>query len=97
MSEAYKIKEHSLLARIAARKLGTARVAMVLGKTIHLWNTSKTEFLKNEKWVKHELCHVEQYRRYGFIGFVSRYLWESMKKGYYFNRFEIEARDAENL
>ena len=91
----YKIKENSFLARIATKKLGTKRVAMVLGNTIHLWNTTETDFLKNEKWVKHELCHVEQYKRYGFFNFLVRYLWESMRKGYYNNKYEIEARNAE--
>ncbi|MEO8772288.1 MAG: DUF4157 domain-containing protein [Ferruginibacter sp.] len=92
----YNIKENSFLARIAAKKLGKKDVAMVLGKTIHLWNTTEAEFLKNEKWVKHELCHVQQYKRYGFFNFLIRYLWESMQKGYYNNKYEAEARNAEN-
>src|SRR5436190_21038467 len=84
----YKIKENSWLARIATKKLGTRRVAMVLGNTIHLWNTTKDEFLNDEKWLKHELCHVKQYKRYGFFNFLVRYLWESMRKGYYNNKYE---------
>lgn len=92
----YKIKENSFLARIAAKKLGKKNVAMVLGKTIHLWNSTATAFLSNEKWVKHELCHVQQYKRYGFINFLLRYVWESLRKGYYNNKYEVEARNAEN-
>ena len=92
----HKIKEHSWIARIAAKKLGKKEVAMVLGKTIHLWNTTEGEFLKNEKWVTHELCHVQQYKRYGFVNFLVRYLWESIRKGYYNNKYEVEAREAEN-
>ena len=92
-----KIKENSRLARIAAWKLGTGNVAMVLGKTIHLYNISKEEFLKDEKWVKHEMCHVQQYRQHGYIGFIAKYLWESMRRGYYNNRFEVAARAAEEL
>ena len=91
----YKIKENSWLARIAAKKLGKKDVAMVLGNTIHLWKTPEADFLKDEKWVKHELCHVDQYKRYGFLDFLVRYLWESMRKGYYNNKYEIEARSAE--
>lgn len=68
---------------------------MVLGNCIHLHNTSKEEFLQDKKWLKHELCHVEQFKKYGFIGFIMRYLWESLKKGYYNNKYEVEARDAE--
>ena len=93
----YLIKENSFLARIAAKKLRKDKVALVLGKTIHLWNTTSTEFLQNEKWVKHEICHVKQYQQYGVAGFIGRYLWESIKKGYHQNKYEIEAREAEIL
>ena len=91
------IKENSWLAKIAAKKLGTKSVAMVLGKTIHLCNTTKAEFLLDEKWVKHELCHIKQFKEHGYFLFVVKYLWESIRKGYYNNRFEVEARNAEAL
>ena len=94
---AFHIKENSWLAGIAARKLGAPRVAMVLGKTIHLFHTSKEEFLQNENWVKHELCHIRQFRQHGYLGFIAKYLWESIRRGYHNNRFEVEARAAENL
>lgn len=93
----YYIKENSWIARIAAKKLGTKEVAMVLGKTIHLWNTSKADFLKNEKWLRHELCHVQQYQQHGFWAFIIKYLWESIQNGYHNNKYEVEARAAENL
>ena len=91
------IKENSWLAKIAAKKLKTDSVAMVLGKTIHLHNTSKTSFLNDERWLKHELCHIRQFKQYGYFNFVVRYLWESLRKGYYNNRFEVEAREAGEL
>lgn len=90
------IKENSWIAKIAAGKLHSENVAIVLGKTIHLYHVSKEDFLKNEKWVKHEMCHLEQFKKYGFFTFIFKYLWESMKVGYSKNRFEAEARDAEN-
>lgn len=93
----FHIKENSWLAKIAAKKLRSNKVAMVLGKTIHLYNTGKDDFLKNEKWLKHELCHVQQFKRYGYITFICMYVWESLRKGYYNNRFEQEARAAEEL
>lgn len=93
----YKIKEHSLLARIAAWKMKAKQVAIVFGNTIHLHNTSANEFLSNEKWLKHELKHIEQYKQHGFVVFILKYLWESLKKGYYNNRFEVEAREAERM
>ncbi len=91
------IKENSWLAKIAAFKLGTKAVAMVLGKTIHLYKTTEAEFLRDERWVKHELCHIKQFKEHGYFLFVVKYIWESIRKGYYNNRFEVEARAAEEL
>ncbi|MGG9964719.1 DUF4157 domain-containing protein [Ferruginibacter sp. SUN106] len=92
----FKIKENSWLAYIAAKKLGADSVAFVLGKTIHLHNTTKEDFLNNPTWVKHELCHVQQFKQHGFFMFVIKYLYESIKVGYYNNKYEVEARQAEN-
>jgi hypothetical protein len=91
----YSIKVNSWIAKVAALKLGSKRVAVVIGKTIHLHNTSKQQFLKDERWVKHELCHLKQFQQNGFIPFLAKYLWESIKKGYYNNKYEVEAREAE--
>jgi hypothetical protein len=93
----FVIKENSWIAKIAATKLHSENVAIVLGKTIHLYHVSKEDFLKNEKWLKHEMCHLEQFRKYGFLPFIFKYLWESLKVGYYKNKFEAEARNAESL
>ena len=93
----FNIKENSWLAKLAAKKLRSKSVAMVLGKTIHLYNSTAAEFLRDEKWVKHELCHINQFKKYGYFNFVVRYLWQSLRKGYYNNPFEVEARKAEEL
>lgn len=93
----FKIKENSLIARVAAYKLKSKAVAIVIGNTIHLSNTTKEEFLQNEKWLKHELCHVKQFEQYGFFNFIFKYLKESIKSGYFMNKFEVEAREAEVL
>jgi hypothetical protein len=93
----YRIKENSWLARIAARKLNSTKVAIVLGNTIYLYNTGKETFLKDERWLKHELCHIKQFREHGFFSFIAKYLWESLKNGYYNNKYEVAARTAENL
>jgi predicted SprT family Zn-dependent metalloprotease len=92
----FYIKEKSFLAKIATYKMRCTAVAMVLGNTIHLYGVSKQEFLQSTKWVKHELCHIQQYKQHGFIGFLVKYLWESIKVGYYKNKFEVEARAAED-
>jgi hypothetical protein len=91
----YTITENSLLARIAAWKLKAESVAIVLGHTIHLHKTTKEEFLKNRRWVKHELCHIRQFEKHGFFPFVLKYIGQSIRHGYSKNPFEIEARLAE--
>ena len=91
----YFIKENSWIAKLAAKKLRSNRVAIVIGKTIHLHNTTQQDFLGDEKWVKHELCHIKQFKQNGYVLFIAKYLWESLKHGYQNNRYEIEAREAE--
>lgn len=91
-----KIKENSLLARMAASKLNCNSVAMVIGKTIHLHNSTKTDFLNNQRWLRHEVAHVKQYLKLGLFRFLALYLIENYKKGYENNRFEVEARQKEN-
>ncbi len=91
----YYIRENSLIARIAAFKLNAKAVAIVTGNTINLYNVSKESFLLDEKWLRHELCHIKQYQEHGYSGFIIKYLGESVKNGYFNNKFEIEAREAE--
>ena len=93
----FRVKEKSPIARIAAWKLGTSSVAIVFGKTIHLHNVTREDFLHNDRWVKHELCHIWQFEQHGYYGFIIKYLVESLRKGYYNNKYEVEAREAEKL
>ncbi|MCW3079312.1 MAG: hypothetical protein JWR87_742 [Segetibacter sp.] len=90
-----KIKENSWLAKIAARKLDSSSMAMVVGRTIHLHNSSKADFLRNKRWVRHEVAHVKQYAKLGILRFIFFYLLESFNKGYENNSFEIDARQKE--
>ncbi|WP_153795817.1 DUF4157 domain-containing protein [Foetidibacter luteolus] len=90
-----RIVEKAWQARIAARWLHSKRVALVLGGTIYLWGVCRQCFLEDEAWIKHELAHIEQFKRYGRLRFAGLYLLESIKKGYYNNRFEAEARQME--
>jgi hypothetical protein len=90
-----KIKENSWLARIAAKKLDSPSMAMVVGKTIHLHNSSREEFLKNKRWVRHEVAHVKQYAKLGLLRFIFFYLLETFNKGYEYNSFEVDAREKE--
>ena len=90
------IKENSWIAKIAAARLKSSSMAIVLGKTIYLYGTTRKDFLQNTRWLKHEICHVNQYAREGFLLFLIKYVWESVWHGYYHNRFEVEARQAED-
>jgi hypothetical protein len=90
-----RIKENSWLAMLAAKQLKAQKVAMVLGKTIHLYEASREEFLNNTRWVRHEVAHVHQYKKLGIFRFILLYLLESFNKGYENNSFEVEARQKE--
>lgn len=90
-----KIKENSWRAKLAAKIMRSSHVAIVFGKTIHLWGFTKAYLLNNENLLRHELKHVEQYQQHGYFGFLTKYLIESYKHGYYNNKFEVEARAAE--
>jgi hypothetical protein len=93
----FYIKENSVWARIAAWKLKSKRAAIVFGKTVHLHNISRQQFLNDTRLMKHELCHVRQYQENGFLLFLFKYLVESIRKGYTNNKYEREARNAEEL
>jgi hypothetical protein len=88
-----KIVEKSPFARIARWVLKSTNVAMV-GKTIHLSGVSKELFLQNRSWVAHELCHVRQFQENGHVKFLWLYFVESLRVGYYNNKYEVEARLA---
>lgn len=89
------IKENSWIAKLAAKKLKAENAAIVLGNTIHLYNIRRQEFLENKKWVRHEMCHLQQFKKHGYFIFIIKYLWESLRNGYYNNKYEVEARRAE--
>jgi len=85
------IKENSWVAKLAAKKLKTKNVAIVIGSTIHLYNVTKQQFLQDEKWVKHEVCHLKQFQKHGNFTFILKYLLESIQHGYRHNKYEAEA------
>lgn len=91
-----RIIENSWRARIAAKFLKADNMAITFGKSIFLHNASSKQIFENKYWLRHELKHVEQYQRYGWIKFLALYLFYSIKYGYYDNPLEKEAREAEN-
>ena len=40
--------------------------------------------------------HIAQFKKYGWVRMTGLYLLETIRKGYYKNKFEIEAREGEN-
>ena len=92
-----KVVADSLIARVACWKLGVNRVAIVIGDVVYLYGVSAASFLADSRWVKHEECHLAQFKQYGFVRFVFMYLWEWLRHGYYNNKYEVEARKAEGL
>jgi hypothetical protein len=90
-----RIKENAWQAKQAAKKLKSESAAITIGKTIYLCNADAAKFMGDTPWLRHELKHAEQFRKYGFFVFIFLYLWESAFKGYQNNKYEIEARNAE--
>ena len=76
--------------RLARMLLPKRYVAITLSSHVLTRETSL-----DERVLRHERTHVEQWRRYGLLGFLIRYSWYHFKYGYAGNPFEIEAREAE--
>lgn len=92
-----KIKEQSIVAKVAAWKLKAKfGMAITIGNTIYLYRCSEADFLKEKRWVLHEVQHVLQFKKYGLITFLIKYIWSVIQSGYYLSKYEIEARKAEH-
>ncbi len=89
------LKSGSYIARRAAKNLKVDQVAIVIWNTIFIFGTSEEDFLANKHWLRHELEHVRQWRRYGFLRYIWKYLVYSLRFGYENNPFEREARASE--
>ena len=73
--------------RVGGWCLGTKTVAAItLWRTI--WLGTRTR-LDDVELLLHELRHVEQFAQ--VRTFPLQYLWESVRRGYHQNRFEIDA------
>jgi hypothetical protein len=81
-----EIIEHSWFATLHGRALATTRPGR-----IYLRGTA-TDFFASPTMVLHEYFHVlEQWRTRRLT--IARYLLEWLRRGYWDNRFEIEARE----
>lgn len=73
--------------RIGGWCLGQSTVAAItLGRTIFLG----AEAPLSPELLLHEVRHVHQFE--AARAFPVRYLWESIRRGYHRNRFEVDAR-----
>jgi hypothetical protein len=89
------IVENSWVARVASWKLKTQQCAIVLGRTIFLHGFDKNALIKDQRLLRHEVCHVLQWQRMGYFYFLVCYLSWSIRYGYSQNPLEIEARQKE--
>jgi hypothetical protein len=87
-----RIIEHSWFARLHLRATATTR-----RRRIYL-RDSAASFFNDPALMLHEYCHVLKQWEPGLLT-TARYLGEWLRKGYWDNRFEIEAREfaADNL
>lgn len=80
-----RIIEHSLYARLHRRAIATTR-----RRRIYLRDSAQAFF--EDPWLMlHEYCHVLKQWETGELT-VARYLLECLRRGYWNNRFEVEAR-----
>jgi hypothetical protein len=91
-----RIRQNSWIAKIACKCIKQKDVALTVFRTIYLSHSTPGVFLNNHRWVAHELAHVRQFRTYGNLKFIFLYLKESLSKGYYNNKWEVEARAEED-
>jgi Domain of unknown function (DUF4157) len=85
-----KVIEHSWFARLHVRAVATTRP-----RRIYL-RGGAGEFFANPWLMLHEYCHVVHQWQPGRLT-VPRYLFECLQRGYWNNRFEVEAREFADL
>lgn len=82
-----RLRRGGLAPRLAGWVIGqTAVAAITLGRTIFFGPGTAI----GAPLLLHELRHVEQFRERRT--FPLRYIWESMRRGYHLNRYEVDAR-----
>lgn len=65
--------------------------AITISKNTALYRNSQS--LSRTDLRIHEEVHMDQYKRYTWIGFIVLYSYYSIKYGYWNNPLEIEARE----
>jgi hypothetical protein len=82
---AIRVIEHSRFVRLHGRAVATTRRGR-----IYLRGSAR-EFFADPWLMLHEYCHVIHQWQAGRLT-VLRYAWELARRGYWRNRFEVEAR-----
>lgn len=70
----FKVRENSLIGKVAARLHGTDQYAVTVGKTIYI-SCPAEDFFERTGWVYHELTHIYQYKKLGTLEFLKRYMF----------------------
>ena len=90
--ERVRVIEHSRFARLHLRAVATTRRGCIYLRG------SAADFFSDPALMLHEYCHVLKQWEPGALTSLG-YVWEWLKRGYWNNRFEVEARafTRENL
>ena len=84
---AVRVRRGGLPPRVGGWCLGTSTVSgITVWRTVWLGNNVRA----TAELLLHELRHVHQFQ--SVRAFPLRYLWESLRRGYHHNRFEVDAR-----
>ncbi len=84
---AIRLRRGGLPPRVGGWCLGQRCVA---GITLGRWVWLAPEAEATAELLLHEVRHVHQFQ--ALRGFPLRYLWESLRRGYLQNRYEVDAR-----
>jgi len=77
-------------------KANWIRVFGINGITFGRYVLMTEDAMQNPRIVRHEQCHVNQYKADGFFKFILRYVYFHFTKGYQNNPYEMEARAYEH-
>lgn len=88
MPDAY----NSRIARLVGRLNKSDKYAVTVSNTCTLYSCGPSEV--SVSWRRHEDCHKRQIRRAGWLKFMARYIWYSLRYGYRGNPYEAEAERA---
>jgi hypothetical protein len=74
----------------------TLRRAGFAGVALPPWGVFiLAERLGDERLIRHEQAHWEQYERMGAVRFYATYIWQVLRYGYRNAPMEVQAREAE--